>query len=143
MTFRIIYIYYKINLHGCQDCLHTKMFFPNLDLGRSKKLLFGGNSRKGYSIILQMITGTNFLAYHETNIGNMHDWTCRYCGAPDSKESTYHLITQCDTFAYTRFITLGHPYPPPPYVYLSAGQLLSFLQEAHIQWLPNDPDIDR
>ena len=122
------------------ECLHAKMFFPNLDLGKSKKLLFGGNSRKGYSIILQMISGTNHLAYHNTKIGFMHDWTCRYCKAPDSKESTYHLITECDTFAYIRFRTLGHPYPPPPYDYLSAGKLLGFLREAPIQWLPADPD---
>ena len=123
------------------ECLHTKMFFPNLDLGKSKKLLFGGNSRKGYSIILQMISGTNHLAYHDTKIGHMHDWTCRYCKAPSSKESTYHLITECETFAYKLFITLCHPFPPPPYDYLSAGQLLSFCKEAFIQWLPEDPDV--
>ena len=93
--------------------LATKLFFPDLNLSKSRKLLFGGNSRKGYSIILQMITNFNHLAYHETNIGHMHDWTCRYCRDPDSKESTYHLISQCDAFAYVRFKTLRHPYPPP------------------------------
>ena len=87
-----------------------------------------------------MISGFNHLAYHEYRIGYLDDWGCRYCKAPNSKESTYHLITQCDTFAYTRFTTLKHPYPPPPYDYLSAGQLLSFLKEAFIQWLPEDPD---
>ena len=56
------------------------------------------------------------------------------------KESTYHLLSECDAFAYTRFTTLKHPYPPPPYDYLSAGQLLGFLKEAFIQWLPADPD---
>ena len=88
-----------------------------------------------------MITNFNHLAYHEHKIGRMQYWTCRYCQAPNSKESTYHLITECETFAYKRFTTLGHPFPPPPYDYLSAGQLLSFCKEAHIQWLPEDPDV--
>ena len=87
-----------------------------------------------------MMTDFNHLAYHETKIGNMHDWTCRYCKAPSSKESTYHLITECETFAYKRFTILGHPFPPPPYDYLSPGKLLSFCKEASIQWLPEDPD---
>ena len=131
---------WKLGWKHNPECLHTKMFFPDLNLGKSRKLLFGGNSRKGYSIILQMITGTNHLAYHETKIGHMHDWTCRYCRKPSSKESSYHLLSECDTFAYVRFKTLQHPYPPPPYDYLSPGALLSFSREANIQWFPGDLD---
>ena len=119
-------------------CRVGHLFFLEINLSRSRKLLFGGNSRKGYSIILQMISGFNHLAYHETIIGSMQDWTCRYCKVEGTQESSEHLVSECDAFAYKRFRILGHPFPPKPYGWLSPGKLLDFLREVPIQWLPED-----
>ena len=121
-------------------CRETKLFFPTLNLSKSKKLLFGGNSRKGYSILLQMITGFNFLAYHETRIGRMQDSRCRYCNVPGTTESPEHIFSTCESFGRLRFKHFrGNHTPTPPFDSLSTGGLLGFLREAEIQWFPEDP----
>ena len=119
-------------------CRVGHLFFPEINLSRSRKLLFGGNSRKGYSIILQMISGCNHLAYHQVRIGTMDDKPCRYCRAEGSEETAEHLLSDCDAFFTLRHRTLEDHSPPKPFDHLSARQLLSFCKEALIEWLPAD-----
>ena len=117
-------------------CVATKNWLPNIDYNWSKKLLLGANSRSEYSTVIQIVSGHSYLLDHEARIRGYPSPPCRLCKDPNSKEDTMHLMSECEALAYTRFVTLHHPFPPPPWVYIPVWKVLCFLRKVPIQFLP-------
>ncbi len=71
-------------------------------------------SRSMLSLILQALTGHNYLNYHKKTVGNIHSDRSRYCR--DKCEEFYHLTRKCDALAWERldsFRELQLPDCPP------------------------------
>ena len=74
------------------QCRQTKIFFPEVNPGKSKKLL--ALDRGLFSTCVQWLTGHTFLNRHEYVIGNIDFNECRYCFLEE--ETSSHLITDCE-----------------------------------------------
>merc|ERR1711974_31448 len=90
-------------------CRQTKDFFPFTNHRLSKKLMT--LSRPQLSVMVQLITGHNFLNRHNTivDIGEVDPEmaACRFC--LQKEESSFHILAQCDNFARLRMeIFLKH-----------------------------------
>ena len=85
-------------------CRQTKLWFPSLDLSKSKQLM--KLSRPSLSILVQAITGHNSLAYHESKLNPGFDPACDLCDSGE-RQTTEHLTTQCDAFWYQRSELFG------------------------------------
>ncbi len=71
-------------------------------------------SHSTLSLILQALTGHNYLNYHEKIVGNIHSDCCRFCR--DKHEEFYHLTRECNALARERldsFWELQLPGCPP------------------------------
>ena len=88
------YIYAEWNKRWAADptCRQTRIFFPSVNKGVSKKLL--ALDRVTLSNCVQVITGHNFLNRHNSLIDNSHNKLCRLCEL--EPESGSHIITDCE-----------------------------------------------
>ena len=115
-----------------QPCRQTKHFFPTV----IKKLAQAcvRLSRKEFSVLIQFITGHNFMRRHQSIVDlgypEMDICWCRYCD--DGEESTYHLMSECDAFANERRVAFGHWELEPPYE-VTPGAILEFLRLTKIE----------
>lgn len=86
-------------------CRQTKLWFPEIDLNVSKKLF--KSDRFLYCQLIQIITGHNYLNYHQYNCKKVNSPTCRRCEEDD--ETSWHIMTDCPTFALARLRAFGQP----------------------------------
>ena len=72
------------------------------------------NSCDTLSLILQALTGHNYLNYHGMIVGNIHSDHCRFCR--DKHKEFYHLVCECDAIARERLESFQDLQPPdcPP-----------------------------
>ena len=83
----------------------TKHFFPDINPKNSFKLCSG--KRKRFSALIQWVTGHNHLRYHSSLVNNNpSEAECRYCH--NGRESTFHILAECDNFATLRFSIFGN-----------------------------------
>ena len=92
--------------------------------------------RKSFSALVQFVTGHNFLRSHQAivdfGIGyfpELPQAQCRFC--QQEEESTYHILVNCNSFAFIRFtvfkcLTLTTPFT------LKAGEILRFLKKSRL-----------
>ena len=76
------------------DCRQTKQWFPVTNNTVSKKLMRTTRHQLGH--IVQLVTGHNFLRYHQNVINNDIDPLCRMCCEAD--ETSFHLVCECPAF---------------------------------------------
>ncbi len=76
----------------------TKKWFPEPDLGMSSKLFT--LDRYAFGQMVQVITGHNYLNYHQNNLGRVSSPLCRYC--QEANEESWHIIKECPAFALSR-----------------------------------------
>ena len=83
-----------------QGCRQTKIWFPNIEPGISKKLIT--LNREDLSLMIQVISGHCF-RYHEAKVSGSEP-TCRLCLEAD--ESSWHVIAECPALWQQRADTL-------------------------------------
>ena len=113
------------------DCRQTKLWFPDIDRRRSFEYL--RLSRHRYSLMIQIITGHNFLRYHQGLVDGAEDeddYLCRFCLEDD--ETSSHIIADCIAMEVARqnvFLTqdLGLP------LTCSYKEMAAFISEADIK----------
>ena len=76
------------------ECRQTKQWFPVTNNSLSKKLM--RTSRHQLGQIVQLVTGHNFLRYHQNLINNDINPLCRMCCEED--ETSYHIVCKCPAF---------------------------------------------
>ena len=84
------------------------------------------------SIMVQAITGFNHLAYYESKVNDCSP-NCTICRRP-LKMTTEHLFTECEALINLRLRVFGHHCPQVNAI--SVVQLVRFLKEANVDWLP-------
>ena len=115
-------------------CLATKDWFPVINPKFSYQLI-QGRSRYEYSVLIHAITGHNHLAYHEFKQGKVSSPQCTLCSIEGSEMTTKHLFTECEKFALLRLNIFGEHNPSVPFS-LSVDQIVRFLRETNVGWLP-------
>jgi ribonuclease HI len=105
--------------HDEDQFRQTKLWFPNICLNTSKKLL--KSDRYLYCQLIQVVTGHNYLNYHQFNCKRVTSPLCRYCDVDEGHaESSWHIMVECPAFALERQRILGHYNCPPGLQQLSA-----------------------
>ncbi len=74
------------------------------------------NSCNMFSLILQALTGHNYLPLQDMIVDNIHSDCCRFCG--DKCKEFYHLAHKCDVLARERLESFWDLQPPdcPPHL---------------------------
>ena len=72
----------------------SKIFYTKQDKKRAKEACL--LTRRKLSRLIRIVTGHNGLLYHQHNIENSIDPTCRYC--EDNIESFSHFLLECPAF---------------------------------------------
>jgi ribonuclease HI len=106
----------------------TKIFFPQPDPQKSKKLL--RLDRNDFGLLFRWISGHNYLLRHNNLLDptNFPNPTCRLCNF--EPETSSHLINTCPALSALRFKTFGqHLIPEPPT--WSVNQLHTFIALAN------------
>ena len=125
------------NLMGTKAiCRQTKEWFPHVNKRKACQLLLG-RSRYEFSIIIHAITGHNHLAYHEHVQDREVSPTCTLCNQEGTKMDTKHIFTECEALGLKRQQIFGNHNPEVPFT-LSVGQMIRFLRETDIGWLPDE-----
>lgn len=99
------------------NCRQTKHFFPELD--RKLSVEYMKNRRTLFSAVIQFVTGHNFMLRHQALVKQGKSYyrkknaKCTYC--EKGEESTYHMLSECEKHAMTRFMIWGQPELKPPY----------------------------
>ena len=76
------------------ECRQTKQWFTATNNSLSKKLM--RTSRHQLGQIVQLVTGHNFLRYHQNLVNNDINPLCRMCCEAD--ETSYHIVCKCPAF---------------------------------------------
>ena len=84
--------------HDYSDGRQSKIFYSHQDPSRAKKAC--ALSRRKLSRLIRIVSGHNGLLYHQHNIENSIDPTCRYC--ENDFESFSHFLLDCPTFDFDR-----------------------------------------
>ena len=115
----------------------SKIFFPSLNKKASKFLL--SQTRKNLGLMVQMLTGHNFLRRHESLVNPGTSPTCRLCR--EEAESAWHLIGECPMLRTKRWEYLGAPFldSPPDW---RPNKLLQFLLRAKIPEMNQREDLN-
>ena len=124
--------------HHNEPCRQTKDFFPfprpalAYDIMRSNRVQF--------SILVQVISGHNFLRYHQFLINNDDDEyvanpQCPLCQKTGSRQTTFHILAKCEALAAQRLMVFGSPFLVG-LVDITKQQILGFLDETKIEFLP-------
>ncbi|QQP50806.1 Uncharacterized protein FKW44_011940, partial [Caligus rogercresseyi] len=82
------------------SCRQSKLWLPKPDPNASKRLI--NLSRESLCIQIQIITGHNFLRYHQSFSNKFLTRECRFCQQSD--ETSYHVLAECDFFCLKRMI---------------------------------------
>ena len=124
------------NWHQLFECRQTKHFFPDINQKLSKGLL--KFSRKKFSILVQLITGHNFLNRHNSIVLNQFsqydDSGCRYCD--ENEESSFHIFARCERFAEDHRRWFDQPFLDHTFD-VKAKDIMGFLRDAKIEELTN------
>lgn len=104
----------------------TKIWFP-VPQNRVKHFMM--LSRAELGVMVQFITGHNYLNYHMNNVDKSTNPLCRLCG--ENVETSWHLISDCPVLWAERFDIFGWYEPPEPLKW-TVVQLSRFLQKDRV-----------
>ena len=83
------------------EARQSKIFYTNQDPLRAKEAC--RLTRRKLSRLIRIVTGHNGLLYHQHNIENAIDPSCRFCN--DDNESFEHFVLRCPAFDAERYDT--------------------------------------
>jgi len=115
------------------DCRQTKHWFPVLHRSNSRQIL--RLDRTTFSLMVQIITGHNFMKRHSSLVDPDEEAECRLC--LEDEESSFHIFAECPALARLRQMCFGCPVQSAPLIW-STRQVVSFLREAQIDFLQVD-----
>ena len=109
----------------------SRLFVPEVgDAGAAALMEL---NREDLSVLVQAVTGHNFLNYHLNNTGRADSNKCRLCC--EEKETTWHLFTECPALAMKRReIFYDHRVELP----LSYGKIKQYLRHLDHMFKPED-----
>ena len=122
--------------HISQNCRQTKIFFPEVDIPKSKHLL--RLNREQFSRAIRWLTGHCFLNRHNHLLypTEYPDPQCRLCNL--NEETSSHIICECEALCYVRYFHFQELLLPlSPIQYLK--QLTSYLSDLRISSLEHLP----
>ena len=115
-----------------KDCRQTKHWFPGLN--KDNRTRVATVTRDIAGVLVQLITGHNYLKRHEAIVNGTDDNECERCGEGE-EESSLHVIGECPAYGRIRRERFGSHCLSPPLSW-SVKQVLGFLREASIELLP-------
>ena len=118
------------------DCRQTKLWMPEISKKHSFELL--RLTRKQLSVMVQLITGHNFMKRHEALVNSNDDSECRLCLEDD--ETSIHVIAECPALAEARLRCFGQAFRTTPLQWTSK-EVASFISEASIGFLLDPTDL--
>ena len=96
---------WKIRWEQGKDARQTRIFFPTINLSKSKKIR--KMNRKNVSNMVRAITGHDFRRRHQTLMEGEGNNMCRLCG--EEEESSSHLVDRCPRLQAKRMEVFGTP----------------------------------
>jgi hypothetical protein len=81
-----------------KSCRQTRYWFPERNPRQSVNLLKHGRITLG--LLVQFMTGFNWLSYHQSHIEKREPPPCSLCGT--GREETIHLVSECPALWDTR-----------------------------------------
>ena len=111
-----------------KDARQTKIFFPEINLRRSKELR--SLSRNNLSMAIRAITGHDFRRRHEGIVQGHPIGNCRLCQA--GEESADHLVNRCPALTWKRMEVFAAPLGSQVTPKWQAKQLVAFLADPTI-----------
>ena len=88
-------------------CRQTKLLFPEPRYSFSKPLF--KLNRMEFSLVVQFVTGHNFLKYHLSHVHDTTDVSCRLC--QDDTETSWHILAECPVLLRHRVANLATMFP--------------------------------
>ena len=119
------------------DCRQTKLWLPEIAPKKSFELLKAG--RRKLSMLVQIITGHNFLKKHEALVNRNDDDECRLC--LEDQESSYHILAECPALAEPRLRVFGNAFPDLTSLQWTTTEIASFIKEASIGSLLDPTEV--
>ena len=110
------------------DCRQTKIWLPTINRRKSFELLRA--SRKKLSVLVQIITGHNFLKRHQALVDEDDDNECRLC--LEDEETSFHILAECPALAAQRLNVFGTPFLKQTSLEWTPQEIASFLRAADI-----------
>ena len=113
-----------------QTCRQTRQMVPERNTVLTK-FLFSEN-RVNSSLLVQFITGHNYLNYHRHLIAPVIDKTCRLCSK--ETEDSWHLLTECEPLTWSRLETLLDdkpkklPHPKVTLKYIRTTKIVNLME---------------
>jgi ribonuclease HI len=121
-------------------CRQTKLFFPTIHLGKSKKIY--KCDKETFGAVVRWMTGHNGLLYHNNliNPSFYQESMCRLCN--EEEETAAHLLTECPVLMTARVDSFRHRFFDNDFLpRLKINDLQTFLQRKDIKALENDDEM--
>ncbi len=99
----LLYDKWTLAWQGEPTCRQTKQWFPKASIDHVRGIL--SLDRETISVVVQMLTGHNYLRRHNVIVGDAEDDQCRLC--MEDEESSFHIIAECPALATARRTTFG------------------------------------
>ena len=112
------------------DCRQTKLWLPSTDSSRAFTTL--QLNRRQFSLMVQIVTGHNYLRYHSGLVDSLpddSDYLCRYCWEDD--ETSSHIVADCPAMEVARATVFKTLKLAPP-LSCSYSRLRKFFREANV-----------
>ena len=120
-----------------EPCRQTKDFFPfprpdfSFHLMKCNRIMF--------SKVMHIVTGHAFLGYHNylVNKDNEEGITpeCTLCKKQDSRQTSWHILANCEALMELRMNSFGHPFLQSLYD-IKKVELVQFLSELPMDLFP-------
>ena len=115
-------------------CRQTKHFFGTLSRSRSAEVTH--YSRVQFSVLVQFMTGFNFMGYHNCLVANDGvcdpvEAECTHCH--DGLEDSQHILSDCAAFRQERVDCFGRHFLVLPFNNFKIRFLVKFLKETGIR----------
>ena len=121
---------------------HFRKFWPEIDASKSNKLMtLVGNSRRNFSIFVQTASGADYLNKYSYKIGESNSPRCDQCNEDETEENLLYLLTECPAMTGTALNTFTK-FPVMVPSCHPVTQLVRFLSESNIDFLPTEQDIN-
>ena len=111
------------------DCRQTKIWLPELNKQLSKQLT--ELPRKTLSTVIHLLTGHNWLNYHNFNIHQEESKLCRLCGLEN--ETSTHVLAECEVLWQERAKHFVYPTLNTTRPSWTLASIIGFIDEKALQ----------
>ena len=111
------------------DYRQTKIWLPALNLAVSKQIV--ALPRKTLSTVVNLITGHNWLNYHNVKIHQEGSPLCRLCQLED--ETAIHVLAECEVLWQQRARHFVYPFLSTTKPGWTLASITGFIEESSVQ----------